>query len=269
MWFELRLYLVALKTLTRCPLPAWVGWKPEWPQRCLRHFPGVGLLVGSGAALVLWLCGHAWPALVSVLVSMAFTLWLTGARHESGWAMVCERSWPPGREPAADDVAAVSGIDWGPRPRALGVAGATALLLMLALKAAALHGLVVRDLAVMLATMALAHAWSRAGMVLLLWWRHERPGRAAATPAPAAEPTDGLMLPVALLWCAVAGAAASLFVPLMALLVAAVAALAVGVVLTAGLRQHTTGRAAAALDATQQCCELAVYLAVLACLAQG
>ena len=99
MWIELRLFLVALQMLTRCLLPAWVGWRPEWPQHSLRHFPGVGLLVGSGAALVVWAAGHAWPALVSVLLSMAFTLWLTGARHEIGWAQLCERPLPPDHAP--------------------------------------------------------------------------------------------------------------------------------------------------------------------------
>jgi len=52
-WLELRLFLVALSRLSRCPLPAWVAWRPEWRQRSLHHFPGVGLLVGAGAALAL------------------------------------------------------------------------------------------------------------------------------------------------------------------------------------------------------------------------
>ncbi len=274
MWLELRLYLVALKTLTRCPVPAWVGRQPDWPQLCLRHFPGVGLLVGAGAALVVWMAGHAWPALVSVLVSMAFTLWLTSARHETGWALVCERPPPPGPEPAPADAAAdggsAQGIGPGPGPRALGAAGAAALLLMLALKAAALHGLVVRDLAVMLATLALAHAWSRAGMVLLQRWRHPEPGRVDNQGLRAGrQQPDGLVLPVTLLWCALAGAAVSFFVPPLALLVAAAAALLSAMALLQPLAAHPAGRSAAGLDAVQQVCELAVYLAVLAYLAQG
>ena len=60
---ELRLAAVALQFLTRVPVPSWVGYEPEWLQRCLRYFPVVGALVGLPiAALVLWLMGAAGPA---------------------------------------------------------------------------------------------------------------------------------------------------------------------------------------------------------------
>lgn len=275
MWLELRLFLVALNTLTRCPLPAWVGWQPAWRQQSLHHFPGVGLVVGAGAALVLWLAGHAWPALVSVLTSIAFTLWLTQARHESGWALVCTLRSQAGLDPAVvprPGSGAVEGGSLPPTsPPALDTSAFLGLLLMVALKVAALHGLVVRDLTVMLATLALAHSWSRCGMVLLLWWRRRGQGvprdgvpAGASTSQPASAG-----IPVALLWAAIAAGMASLFVPAMALAVAAAASVAVGVLLAQRLQSRPAGRAASGLDALQQVCELVVYLAVLATLAQG
>ncbi|MFN7724588.1 MAG: adenosylcobinamide-GDP ribazoletransferase, partial [Rubrivivax sp.] len=51
---ELRLFFIALQFLTRVPVPAWVGWQADWMQASARHYPGVGLLVGSFSALVLW-----------------------------------------------------------------------------------------------------------------------------------------------------------------------------------------------------------------------
>ena len=257
MWLELRLFLVALHTLTRCPLPAWVGWKPEWPAYCLRHFPGVGLLVGAGAAAVVWLAGHAWPALVSVLFSMAFTVWLTRARHEVGWALLWDLRDGHAAPPAEGS-------------RALGARGAVALMLLLALKASALHGLVLRDLAGLLSTLVLAQVWSRAALVLALWWRQQEPGRQQARADQAVAPVaDTLCLPLALLWCALAAAVAALFVPAQALLWAALALACTGWVWVRQVQARAAGRTAAALDALQQSTELAVYLAVLAFMAQG
>ena len=48
---ELRLLLTALQFLTRVPVPAWVGYQPEWLQQCLRYFPVIGAVVGAGAVV--------------------------------------------------------------------------------------------------------------------------------------------------------------------------------------------------------------------------
>ncbi len=244
MGLELRLYLVALAALTRWRLPRWVGCQPDWPQRSLRHFAGVGLLVGAGQALVVWTAGHLWPALVSVLCGMVFSLWLTAARHEKGWSLWCD-----GQAPGAS---------------ALGAAGAVGLVLLLALKAAALHGLVVRDLAALLALLPLAHVWSRAGMVLLVWGRP-----AAHVRTDDAPPRDGLVPVVTVLWCALVTAAAAAFVPASALAAAAGAAVVVVLLVRQVPNQHPAPHAGAGQDAAQQGVELAVYLAVLGQLAQG
>ena len=58
---ELRLFWLALQFLTRVPVPAWVGWQPEWMPASMRHFPLVGALVGLFGAAVLALAS-AWCA---------------------------------------------------------------------------------------------------------------------------------------------------------------------------------------------------------------
>ena len=87
---ELRLFWLALQFLTRVPVPAWVGWRPEWMPASMRHFPLVGALVGLFGSAVLALASAWWPPSVAVGLSMAATAWLTGGFHEDGWADTCD-----------------------------------------------------------------------------------------------------------------------------------------------------------------------------------
>jgi adenosylcobinamide-GDP ribazoletransferase len=81
-----RYFLVALGFLTRVP----VMYLPDFQQRdldaALKYFPLVGMLVGALGALVYWLALQVFPSTVAVLLSMASTLYLTGAFHEDGLA---------------------------------------------------------------------------------------------------------------------------------------------------------------------------------------
>lgn len=83
---ELRLFFVALQFLTRAPAPRWVGFEPAWLRACPRHFPLVGACVGLCAAAALQGALTLWPPLVASVLSLAATLWLTGAFHEDGLA---------------------------------------------------------------------------------------------------------------------------------------------------------------------------------------
>lgn len=83
---ELRLFFVALQFLTRAPAPRWVGFEPAWLQACPRHFPLVGTCVGLWGAAVLHGALALWPPLVASVLSLAATVWLTGAFHEDGLA---------------------------------------------------------------------------------------------------------------------------------------------------------------------------------------
>jgi adenosylcobinamide-GDP ribazoletransferase len=259
-WAELRLFLIALQLLTRVPVPAWVGWTPEALHASARHFPGVGLLVGGLAALVLWAAAHLWPALVSVLLSMAFTVWLTGAFHEHGLAGTCDGLG--GAVPRERALALM-------KDSRLGTYGAVALLLVLACKAATLHGLATRDLLAALAVLPLAHAWSRAAPVVLLRLLPYAGDAKPAQAEPMAQHVDGLGLVVALLWAAVAAAGALVFLPGTAVLAAAAACVTVTLWMARWLHQRLGGYTGDALGATQQFSEAAVLLAVLAVLATG
>jgi adenosylcobinamide-GDP ribazoletransferase len=260
MWHELRLFLVALQFLTRVPIPAWVGWKPEWLQDSARHFPAVGLCVGSAAAGVLWLSAHAWSALIAVLLSMAATIWLTGAFHEDGLADTCDGL---GGAVTREKALAIM------KDSRLGTYGAVGLLMVLALKAAALHSLAVRDLAATLVLLPLAHAWSRTATVLLLRLLPYGGDAEHAKAKPLAQQVDGFGLALALMWAVLAAAVAALYVDAEVLLWAALAAAVVTLWMARWLRLRLGGFTGDALGATQQFSELAVYLAALAALARG
>jgi len=129
---EVRLILIALQFLTRVPVPAWVGFQPEWLQGCLRYFPLVGALVGLAGALVLAVAAAWWPPSVAVVLSMAFTVWLTGGFHEDGWADTCDGlGGSVSRERALEIM----------KDSRLGSYGSLGLVLMLGLKAAVLVAL--------------------------------------------------------------------------------------------------------------------------------
>ena len=81
---ELEYFLGAVRFFTRLPVPAWVGHSSEALNHSARYFPAVGLLIGGIGALVFWLALHIWPQPVAVLLSMAATIYATGAFHEDG-----------------------------------------------------------------------------------------------------------------------------------------------------------------------------------------
>lgn len=83
---ELEYFFGAIRFFTRLPVPAWVGHSAEALNHSARWFPAVGLVVGGIGALVYLGALQLWPQQVAVLLSMAATLYATGAFHEDGLA---------------------------------------------------------------------------------------------------------------------------------------------------------------------------------------
>lgn len=81
---ELEYFFGAIRFFTRLPVPAWVGHSAEALNHSTRYFPAVGLLVGAIGALVYLGAAQLWPPPVAVLLSMAATIYATGAFHEDG-----------------------------------------------------------------------------------------------------------------------------------------------------------------------------------------
>jgi adenosylcobinamide-GDP ribazoletransferase len=261
MLHELRLFFIALQFLTRVPVPGWVGWRAEWMHASARHFPAVGLLVGGVGALMLWAAAHLWPAPVAVALSMAATVWLTGAFHEDGLADTCDGlGGAVGRERALAIM----------KDSRIGTYGAVGLLLVLGLKATALHALALRDLHAALLALPLAHALSRAVPVALLWWLPYAGDAEHAKAKPMAQQASAATLLVAAGWCAAALATVlALGWRERDVLVMVLAAAATAVLMARWLRARLGGYTGDTLGAAQQAAEVAAYLALVASMAQG
>ena len=81
---EVEYFFAALGFFTRLPVPAWVGYHEGALAESARWFPAIGLIVGGIAALVFWLAAQCWPPAVAIVLSMAATVYVTGAFHEDG-----------------------------------------------------------------------------------------------------------------------------------------------------------------------------------------
>lgn len=156
---ELRLALVALQFMTRLPTPGWVGFEPAWLNRCVRHFPLVGMAVGAFGAGVALGAQVLWSPWVAATLAVAATLWLTAAFHEDG---------------LADTFDALLGA--AARERALaimkdsriGTYGAAVLLLVLMARVALLAELLARDPLAAAWALVASHALGRALPVALM-----------------------------------------------------------------------------------------------------
>lgn len=254
MWHELRLFLIALQFLTRLPVPARVGFDPQWLNESARHFPAVGACVGLLAAGVLWAGGWLFPVPVAVGLSMAATVLLTGAFHEDGLADTCDAlGGTVSRERALQIM----------KDSRIGTYGAVGLLLVLGLKAAALAAL---PLGWAVPALVLVHTASRAAAVALIRFLPYAGDVDQAKAKPLARRISAAGLVVACTWPLWVGAVIAVGQP------SAVAPVLLSIGLaTAGawacahwFRRRLGGITGDTLGATQQLTELLMLLGWLA-----
>lgn len=257
----IRHFLLALQFFTRVPvtgpLAAWVGFSPQMLRASAAHLPGIGWLVGGVAALVFTGVGMGLPgvagALAAALLSTVATVMLTGAFHEDGLADVAD-----GLGGSADRDRALEIM----KDSRIGAFGAIALVLALGLKCALLAVLAGRGLQAVAIAIVGAHVLSRLMPLFLIRWLPYVGDSGASKAKPLADAISGGALVTALVWT----------VPAVALLLCAHDAVHVGAavlaaVLVAGwmarlFLRRLQGFTGDGLGATQQVCELAIYLAL-------
>lgn len=83
---EWRYFLLALGFFTRLPISRLPHFQEEELNHSVKYFPLVGLIVGMVGVGALLLSAMILPSNVAILVSMASTIYLTGAFHEDGLA---------------------------------------------------------------------------------------------------------------------------------------------------------------------------------------
>jgi len=257
-----RHFLLALQFFTRVPvtggLAGWVGFSPAMLRASAAHFPGVGWLVGAvaaGAFLLIQtgLAGFA-GACVAALLSTIATVLLTGAFHEDGLADVAD-----GLGGSADRLRALEIM----KDSRIGAFGAIALVLAIGLKVALLATLAGQGALAVAAALVGAHVLSRlAPLFLIRWLPYVGDANGASKAKPLADAIGSGALWVGIAWsipaigllCMVHGAGHAM----VAIGLAAVAALWMARL----LKRRLHGFTGDGLGATQQVCEIAIYLAL-------
>ncbi|MGO4390929.1 adenosylcobinamide-GDP ribazoletransferase [Variovorax sp. M-6] len=258
-----RHFLLALQFFTRVPvtggLAGWVGFSPAMLRASAAHFPGVGWLVGAVGAGVFLVVQAGLPGLagacVAALLSTVATVLMTGAFHEDGLADVAD-----GLGGSADRSRALEIM----KDSRIGAFGAIALVLTLGLKVALLAALAGQGALGAAVALASAHVLSRLAPLFLI---RRLPYVGDANGASKAKPLADAISGGALL----VGAAWSLPAVLLLLLahgmahgLAAIGLCAVAALYMARLfKRRLHGFTGDGLGATQQVCELAIYLALV------
>jgi adenosylcobinamide-GDP ribazoletransferase len=160
---ELRVFFTALMFYTRIPCPKWVDHDDDYINHATRYFPFIGWIVGAVSFLFLSGASLLFPLPVAVVISMIAGVLITGAFHEDGFADVCDGfggGWTKEK---------ILLIMKDSRVGAFGVIG---LILLLLLKASALHTLAAFDWKVLACLIVAAHSLSRWMAVFIIFTSH-------------------------------------------------------------------------------------------------
>jgi len=86
---EYNIFLTALIFFTRIPVRL-KEYREEWLNSSTKYISVVGWIVGGLGGGVFLLAHWLLPLSLAVIISIIFTIWLTGAFHEDGFADVCD-----------------------------------------------------------------------------------------------------------------------------------------------------------------------------------
>ncbi|WP_347838192.1 adenosylcobinamide-GDP ribazoletransferase [uncultured Draconibacterium sp.] len=246
---EFKIFLTALSFYTRIPVGHINGWTEQMLNKSTRYFPVVGWMVGGLAALVFLLFNLVLPASLAIGLSMAATVFFTGAFHEDGFADFCD-GFGGGYTP--ERILEIM------KDSRIGTYGSVGLLFMLGTKFLAL--LHIENSSIPLVLLA-GHAISRIFPVLLIYSSAYARLDASSKTKPVGK-ADSVG---SLLFAILTGAAALLFFSLVESLVVVALLLIVSSVFRRYINRKLGGYTGDILGALQQLCEVIFYLCILAC----
>lgn len=250
LWREAAILALAVQFLTRVPVPE-VRFSPARMTASLRHFPLVGAAIGLAAALVFSAAAALWPQPVAAVVTLAFSVLLTGALHEDGFADACDG--------LGGGMTAARALEIMKDSR-IGTYGGAGLVFMLLGR---IMVLAMAPPAAVVWLLVAGHGASRASVVVAV--ATSRYVRAAGTAKPVAEGIGR----GGLLWAMVCGGLALLcLVPLgIGTLLAGGGGLVAGhLAMRAFYERRLGGYTGDCLGAVQQMSEIGLLLGALACL---
>jgi adenosylcobinamide-GDP ribazoletransferase len=83
---EFDYFLLALGFFTRIPVPSVANFQETDLNSSAKYFPLIGIIVGVVGAAGFLISAQLFPQSIAVLISMAITIYITGAFHEDGLA---------------------------------------------------------------------------------------------------------------------------------------------------------------------------------------
>lgn len=87
---EWQVFLLGISIFTRLPIPVSVPYSETRKNESYKYCGLVGLIIGGMTALVYTAALMLWSTEISVVISMAFSVYITGAFHEDGFADTCD-----------------------------------------------------------------------------------------------------------------------------------------------------------------------------------
>ena len=257
-----RHYLLALQFFTRVPvtgrLAQWVGFSPQMLRASAAHFPGIGWLVGVSGASVFFVVERGLPgvggAWVAAVLSTIATVLLTGAFHEDGLADVAD-----GLGGSSDRSRALEIM----KDSRIGAFGAIALVLALGLKFSLLAMLAGGGGALgVCGAIVFAHVLSRLAPLFLIRWMPYVGDSGASKSKPLADAIANGALGIGILWAVPATALLAWVQGGVATAIALAACTLAAAVMARLFWRRLQGFTGDGLGATQQVCELSIYLAL-------
>jgi adenosylcobinamide-GDP ribazoletransferase len=154
---EWNIFLTAIMFFTRIPVPKKLPFSEELLNSSSKYLPVIGWIVGGLTAFSFYGFNQLLPVSVSILLSMGFSILLTGGFHEDGFSDVCDGFGGGYSKLKILEIMKDSRI---------GVYGGTGLILILITKFFAIYELEINLIALML---ILAHTTSRFAPVLFMF----------------------------------------------------------------------------------------------------
>ena len=257
-------FLLALGFFTRIPVPSLADFQESDLNHSIKYFPLIGIIIGVIGGLSFYLASQIFPQSLAVLISMATTIYLTGAFHEDGLADSADGL---GGGYTRERILTIM------QDSRLGTYGAVALFLMLFAK---FQLLITFNPAVIPAVLIAGHALSRLSAVWLMVALNYAKPDGKAKPLATQIGDAGLivanvfgLLPFVIIIAMLNMANHSWPVILKFVLMTLLPVLLSWVWWRAKINQWLTGYTGDTLGAMQQISELAFYLGVLVWVCQG
>lgn len=244
---ELQILFTAIMFYSRIPVPKNTGFSNEMLNKATRYFPLIGIIVGAIGAAMFWALHLFLPMQLAVILSMATTIFITGAFHEDAFSDFCD-GFGGGYTP--ERILEIM------KDSRIGTYGAVAILLMLLTKFISILNLPVSQIPIILIS---AHAYSRFSSACLIYTSVYVRTDALSKSKPIGKKGTKLSFMVA----AFLGMFALIFIPFKAVILIILLSIVVFVIFRWYVIKKLGGYTGDILGALQQLTEITFYISCI------